>query len=231
LAADGTPSTHAGQQGGALALAYGVVPPDHLQSVAAHVASLGIAVGPDHGMELLRGIHRAGLDAHLVRVLTDPDGPGWANILAAGGTFCWEDWAPSDLDGDSMSHGWGSSALVAMHEALLGVTIAIPGTTAAGPVFDVAPPGAGLSGATGSLPTTAGPLAVHWRRSTSHLTLGVVVPANASARIILPTGANSVNEGGVPATRAHGVEAAPPTAGRPAYLVGAGAYTFTARLS
>jgi len=230
LAADGTPSAHAGQQGGALALAYGVVPAAHLDTVAAHVASLGIAVGPDHGMELLRGIHRAGLDAHLVRVLTDPNGPGWANILAAGGTFCWEDWAPSDLDGDSMSHGWGSSALLALHEALLGVTIATPPSAAAGPVFEVAAPGAGLSGAAGSLPTTAGPLAVHWRRNPSHLTLGVVVPANASARIVLPAGATSVLEGGVPAGRADGVEAAPPTAGRPAYRVGAGAYRFTARL-
>ena len=37
---------------------------------------------------------------------------GWANILARGGTFTWEVWQPSDVIGDSMSHGWGSNVLV-----------------------------------------------------------------------------------------------------------------------
>ena len=212
LAADGAPSTHTGQQAGALGLAYGVVPPERTATVARHVASLGIAVGPDHGLELVRGLHRAGLDAHLVQVLTDPRGPGWARILAAGGTFCWEDWEPSDLDGDSMSHGWGSSALVGMHEALLGVTVASPGTDSAGPVVVVAPPATGLTAAAGSVPTTAGTLAVRWRRRDGRLALDLGVPPNASARVVFPPGAGAVSEGGVPAGRARGVRAGPGTA-------------------
>ena len=62
----------------------------------------------------------------MVRTLTDTCTPGWAHIVAAGGTFTWETWTPSDLIGDSMSHGWGSSALVAMQETLLGVTLQEP---------------------------------------------------------------------------------------------------------
>ena len=54
--------------------------------------------------------------------------PGWAVIIEAGGTFTWETWTPSDLIGDSMSHGWGSSALVAMQEVLLGAVPTRPGT-------------------------------------------------------------------------------------------------------
>ena len=68
-------------------------------------------------MELLRALHAAGLDSDVVRTLTNASRPGWAWILAHGGTFCWEAWELSDLIGDSMSHGWGSSALVAMQEA------------------------------------------------------------------------------------------------------------------
>ncbi len=63
----------------------------------------------------------------MVRTLTDASIPGWAHVVAAGGTFTWEVWRPSDLVGDSMSHGWGSSALVAMQETLLGVTYRQPG--------------------------------------------------------------------------------------------------------
>ena len=229
---DGNPSTHAGQQANALALAYGVVPAEREAAVAAHVASLGIAMGPDHGMELLRGLHRAGLDDHLVHVLTDPHGPGWANIVASGGTFCWEDWVPSDLDGDSMSHGWGSSALVAMHEALLGLSIVAPGTDASGPVLQVAPPSGSLAGAAGSAPTTSGPVTVRWRRGGGRLSLDVGVPANASLRVVLPPGTGSVTEGGVVAARAPGVHTVGgPTGAGPTYVVGAGSYAFVARLA
>ena len=84
------------------------------------MASLGLDVGPNHGLELLRALAAAGRPADMVRLLTDASVPGWAHILAAGGTFTWETWTPSDLIGDSMSHGWGSSALVAMQETLLG---------------------------------------------------------------------------------------------------------------
>ena len=78
-----------------------------------------------------------------MHTLTDTAIPGWAHIVAAGGTFTWEVWKPSDLIGDSMSHGWGSSALVAMQETLLGVTLEEPaadGTARAA----VPPPSAGL---------------------------------------------------------------------------------------
>ena len=93
----------------------------------------------------------------VVRTLTDTSVPGWAHIVAAGGTFTWEVWRPSDLIGDSMSHGWGSSALVAMQESLLGVSFWSPNPTARCRV-SVAPPSAGLSQASGSVPTVAGPV-------------------------------------------------------------------------
>ncbi len=94
--------------------------PDRVAAIGRYVASLGISVGPAHGLELLRGLAAAGLPDAIVKILTDASRPGWAHILAAGGTFTWETWTPSDLIGDSMSHGWGSSALVAMKESLLG---------------------------------------------------------------------------------------------------------------
>ena len=127
-----------------MALAYGVVPPAHVDAVGAYVASLRIAVGPNHGLELLRALAAAGRPADMVRVLTDPLVPGWAQILAKGGTFTWETWTPSDLIGDSMSHGWGSSALVAMQETLLGLSLMEPNPDGTVRVT-VAPPSAGLA--------------------------------------------------------------------------------------
>ncbi len=225
--ADGTPSAHASQEANALALAYGVVPSAHVDAVGAYVASLGIDVGPNHGLELLRGLATAGRSADMVRILTDPSVPGWAQILAKGGTFTWETWTPSDLVGDSMSHGWGSSALVAMQETLLGLELMEPNPDGAVRVA-VAPPSSGLSRATGSVPTVAGPVAVSWRRRGAGISLDLVVPANASALVRLPASdPSSVRAGGVAAARAPGVAVHSLTGGTAVLSVGSGSYRFT----
>lgn len=227
---DGSPSPHRSQQANALALTYGVVPPAHVATVAANVAALRIALGPDHGMELLRALHGAGLDAHIVDILTDPSGPGWARILARGGTFTWEDWEPSDLLGDSMSHGWGSSALVAMQEAILGVTLLAPGPQGQ-TLVQVRPPSGGVDHARGVVPTTAGPVSVSWARSRARLELSVELPANAAALVVVPPGPAAVTESGHRVSGAPGVSVHPgPPAGPTTLAVGAGRYAFSARL-
>ncbi len=225
--ADGARSSHASQEANALALAYGVVPAADVTRVGAYVASLGISVGPNHGLELMRGLAAAGRHDDMVRLLTDASTPGWAQILAKGGTFTWEAWQPSDLIGDSMSHGWGSSALVAMQESLLGVSLQTPnpdGTVRA----LVAPPSGGLSAASGSVPTIAGPVAVSWKRSGRRVTLDLTVPANAQARVMLPASSPAaVREGGVAAGSAPGVAVLSVSGGVAALSVGSGSYQFT----
>ena len=225
--ADGAPSGHASQEANALALAYGVVPAPDLAAVGAYVAGLGIDVGPNHGLELLRGLAAAGLPEAMVHTLTDTAIPGWAHTVAAGGTFTWEVWKPSDLIGDSMSHGWGSSALVAMQETLLGVTLQEPGadgTVAAA----VTPPAAGLGRAGGSVPTVAGPVQVSWQRRGAGMRLVLTVPPNASATVRLPAGTpSSVREGGVSAGTAPGVTVVSAADGAVVLSVGSGTYRFT----
>ena len=224
LTTAGAQSPHASQLTNAAALAYGIVPADRSAAVARYVASLDISVEPDHGMELLRGVHAGGLDSEVVRLLTDTSFPGWAAILQSGGTFTWETWTPSDLIGDSMSHGWGSSALVAMQEVLLGATPTA--ASAGGPptVVTITPPSGGLTHASGAFPTPAGNFSVTWQRTSSSITVGVGVPPNAAAHVRLPGASLShVTEGGVPVVRAPGVTAAS-TDGAVVLTVGAGHY-------
>ena len=113
--------------------------------------------GPTTASSSCAGWRRRTCPTAMVRTLTDTSMPGWAHIVAAGGTFTWEVWKPSDLIGDSLSHGWGSSALVAMQETLLGVTLERARRRRHGP-RRVAPPSAGLARAGGSVPTIAGPV-------------------------------------------------------------------------
>jgi alpha-L-rhamnosidase len=220
-------SPHASQEANALALTYGVVPASDLAAVGRYVASLGIDVGPNHGLELLRGLAAANMPAAMVHLLTDTSIPGWAHIVAAGGTFTWEVWRPSDLIGDSLSHGWGSSALVAMQETLLGVTLQQRNEDGAVNAL-IVPPSAGLDRAGGSVPTVAGPVQLAWQRQGKGMAMGLTVPANATAMVQLPTSnAASVREGGTAATRAPGVTVVSSAAGVVELLVGSGTYRFT----
>jgi alpha-L-rhamnosidase len=228
LRADGSQSPHASQLANVTALAYGVVPRARIAAVAKYVASQDISVAPDHGMELLRALHMGGRDADIVRILTDASFPGWAAILKAGGTYTWESWTPSDLIGDSMSHGWGSSALVAMQEVILGAVPSAP--TADGPptMLTIAAPTAGLAHASGAFPTPAGPCSVAWQNTTAGTTLAITIPPNAAARCQFPGATIArLSEGGVPIARAAGVSVAA-TAGDTVIVdVGAGSYDFT----
>ena len=141
-----------------------------------------------NGLPLLRALHAVRRDADVVRTLTDRKHPGWAHIVAAGGTFTWESWTPLDAEGDSMSHGWGSSALVAFQEAVLGVTATLPPGSLPdqGPTLEVRAPVAGPTRVTGSVPTVAGAVRVAWRHTARTIGLRLVVPPNTTANVEMP---------------------------------------------
>jgi alpha-L-rhamnosidase len=219
-------SGHSSQLANLSALAYGIVPEAQIARVAQYVASLNISVEPDHGMELLRALHAGGRDADVVRILTDPSFPGWAAIIKSGGTFTWETWTLSDLIGDSMSHGWGSSALVAIQEALLGAVALAPPSHGPPTLVEVTPPSGGITNASGTFPTPAGEFAVAWRRSAGRTSLDISVPPNAAARCRFP-GATiaQVTENGASVEHAPGVSVSS-VSGAVVLTVGSGRYDF-----
>jgi alpha-L-rhamnosidase len=227
LKADGSMSGHASQHANAYALAYGVVPPGRVPTVAAYVAGGGLAMGPMTALALLRSLHATGHDAELVRVLTDRRHPGWANIVARGGTFTWEAWILKETEGDSQSHGWGSTVLVGMQEALLGVTPLQPGFAE----FAFAPPTGGIHAASGRVPTQRGPVDVSWR-SGPHpggpFRLRITVPANSAATVTIPTtNPTHVREGRRRAADAPGVELVRHDGTNAVYRLGSGTYDLT----
>jgi alpha-L-rhamnosidase len=224
----GAKTPQASQYANACALAFGVVPPGRRAAVAAYVAGLGMAVPVSSGAEVLKSLAATGRFDDVVRVLTDPTHDGWANVLARGGTFCWEVWEPSDANGDSMSHGWGSNVLVEIQRSLLGVSATSPGYAS----FAVSPPPTGLDWAGGAVPTPRGTIDVAWRRPTTtsgQYVLDLTVPANASATVHLPApSAQNVTEGGRPLSAAPGVRVLAATGGVVLAGVGSGQFEFRA---
>jgi alpha-L-rhamnosidase len=219
----------ASQDTNACAAVYGVAPRRRLGAIGAYVASLDMTAPPRTASEVLRTLALASRFDDLVTRLTDPTSNGWANILARGGTFTWEVWQPSDAKGDSMSHGWGSDALVVIQQSLLGVTPIEPGFE----TFRISPPGAGLAWAEGTVPTPRGTIEVRWRRgddSGDASTLDVVVPANSTAVVEMATSRpDRLTEGARPVDRSSGARILSTTDRLVSLKLGAGTYSFHAR--
>ncbi|MHB8464751.1 MAG: family 78 glycoside hydrolase catalytic domain [Acidimicrobiales bacterium] len=229
------------QSDNAYALQFGVVPAARAALVERYVASQNMSTPPIFAGDLVQALGAAGDDRTVLHLLTDASEPGWANILARGGTFGWEVWNPADSDvvvggtpvgsffgnGDTMSHGFSSNVLVAIQQTLLGVTPVAPGFAS----FDVTPPAHVLTRAAGSVPTPYGTIEVRWSRpaaGTAPFELDVTVPPNTSATIRLPArDMAAVHEAGTAVTRAPGVASAVMDGAYAVVTAGAGSYRFT----
>ncbi len=227
--ANGVQVPSASQDTNACAFTYGVVPFGNRPTVAAFVASGNLAAPPRTAGEVLETLALSGRDVDFVRRVTDATTDGWANVLARGGTYTWEVWQPSDVIGDSMSHGWGANVLVEIQRALLGVRP----TGAGWASFDVSPPFSGLTWAQGTVPTPRGEIALRWRRVRNDgagLSLDVTVPAGARATIRIPAvAARDITESGRSLDRAGGVRVVAIDHGVAVVDVGSGRYDFESR--
>jgi alpha-L-rhamnosidase len=224
LQADGTQVHQAAQETNASALYYGIVPPQKEQAVGQYIAAQGLTAPPRTAGEVIGALARAGLYPDLVQRLTETVTDGWANILARGATFTWEVWQPSDIIGDSMSHGWGSNVLVEIQRALLGITPEDAGFRS----FMVAPSSGGLRRASGKMPTPAGLITVSWQRADNpSFSLELTVPANTTATVHIPAArVSEVTESGRPLSRSADVTVVSVGGGVAILRVGAGSYRF-----
>ncbi|WP_433727163.1 family 78 glycoside hydrolase catalytic domain [Actinoplanes sp. CA-051413] len=219
LTADGTPSSHASQIANVYAIAFGVAPPQTRPQIADHLVSLRLQMGPMTANWLLTALHEAGRDDQVLARLTDAGSLGWANVLARGGTFTWESWEAPET-GESLSHGWGATALVDQQEDLLGVTVTAP----AARTVRIAPPrGTALRHARGTVWTQAGTVTVSWRITPDGTAIVVDLPVNVTARVEVPvSGRTPPRATGGP--RLEGVHDGVAT-----YTVGSGHSTFIPR--
>ncbi|MEU4677671.1 family 78 glycoside hydrolase catalytic domain [Micromonospora sp. NPDC023737] len=218
LSATGEPSPHAGQHSTSYAIAHGVAPRADLPALAEHLASMGMKQGPMTAHWLLRALADADRPDAVLRLLTNDDDLGWADILAQGGTFTWEAWTLDPGSNFSQSHGWGAQAVVDVQETLLGVRTASPGAAR----VDIAPPAVGLDRASGVVPTQRGPVRLDWRRTGAGLRADLDVPVNVTARVSLPvTAAKSYRSAGPSKATFLGIRD-----GRAVFEVGSGRSSF-----
>ena len=223
LEANGTQSPHASQQANACALAFGIVPPRTSKAVGRlHRRARKRDGGRRTSASLLDALHAAGRDDALVTALTDPNRPGYAQILKEGATFTWESWdararrrqrvARLGLDG---ARGPAGRRPRRPHDR------AGRRATSTSRV-----PEAALTRATGTIATERGPIPISWTRAASgNETIDVVVPVNVTATVHLAADrVADVSNDGRAVTGAPGVSAARAVGSEVVLTLGSGHY-------
>ncbi|MCU1464721.1 MAG: alpha-L-rhamnosidase domain protein [Actinomycetia bacterium] len=223
LRSDGTRSTHVSQQANAYALSFGIVPAEHVATVTKKLVDMKSAMGVVNYRVLLDALHDGGRDDALVTDLTDPNRPGYAQILKQGATFTWESWNARAV-GDSESHGWGSTVLAVLQDDVLGARVSAPG----GAEVEIAVPKSTLTNATGIVSTQRGPIPIGWTRDgAGRERIDVTIPVNVTATVHLAgTSVAAVSESHRSLTDDPGVSKARFANGEVAMTAGSGHYVF-----
>lgn len=179
LLTDGTQSAHAGQQATSFSMAAGVAPEERFDQLAEFLAGFGMRQAPMTADILLQALVDADRRDVALELLTNPDDYGWAQLLAGGATFTWEQWT----HGESQSHGWGATSATNVLEDFLGIRVTDPGAS----TIEISPAWAVLDSAEGSVFTERGRVATAWSGNGADAKLQVSVPVNMTAELVFPS--------------------------------------------
>ncbi|MEP7230292.1 MAG: family 78 glycoside hydrolase catalytic domain [Ginsengibacter sp.] len=129
------------------------------------------------------------------KIATQPDYPGWLNMINHNATTLWETWAYPESS-PSQNHPMFGSIDEWFYRSLLGINSAAP---AFEKIIIKPQPAGDLTWAKGSYHSIKGEIVSDWKIEGKEFSLHVVIPGNTTATIFIPSNENSaVTEKGRP---------------------------------
>ena len=226
---DGEATDHASLHGNMFPLAFGLVPPENVESVTAFVRSRGMRCSVYGAQFLLDAVYEGSDGAYGFERMTADDLRGWLNMLRVGSTISLEAWDDRYKPNQDWNHAWGAAPANVIPRKLVGVEPTSPGFA----TLRVKPQIAGLKRVDALVPTIRGPVEVRIARpSDAVYSLAVSLPGNVKADVYVPalSDDDALYVDGVPAAEsATGVKFVRDGAFWKAEKVGAGTWRFERR--
>ncbi len=223
------------QTGFALAFTMGLVP-DTLKKRMANQYVAEIAKFDDHlatgfigTPRLLPGLHAAERDDIAYKLLLTNTYPSWLYPVTLGATTIWERW--DGYDGktpaggmNSLNHYAFGSVVEYLYRTVAGISEEAPGYKR----IRIAPAlNEGLSWVNASYKSIYGTIESDWKILGNQLAMDVIIPANTTATIVIPTtDLQSIREGDTTAFKAEGVKFINFENGNAIFEVASGKYLF-----
>src|SRR5690606_16834053 len=124
---DGVASDHISLHANMIALAYGLVPAEHIESVAAYVESRGMAGREYASLYLLEARFAAGREKAALALMTSKEERSWWHMIESGTTITWAAWDVKYKPNYTWSHAWGAVPANIATRFVLGVRPLAPG--------------------------------------------------------------------------------------------------------
>lgn len=162
---------HSSLHANAAALAFGLVPADRTEGVAAFLERKGLACSVYFAQYLLEALCEAGRADVAVRLMSSTGKRSWKSMIDFGSTITMEAWNVETKPNLDLNHAWGAVPLNIISRYILGVTPLEPGFAK----ISVKPAPGGLGVMKGVVPTVKGPVKV--RVKDGRLEVSVPSPA------------------------------------------------------
>ncbi len=179
---DGEGATHAALHANLFAVAFDLVPEDHLPGVLDYVESRGMACSVYGAHHLLDGLYAAGREDYALSLMTALHDRSWFNMLRTGSTVTLEAWDWKFKNNLDWNHAWGAAPANIIPRCLVGVEPLEPGCGR----IRIQPRPGRLRWFHAKVPTIRGPVVVDFHRSQGRFVLELDLPGNLIAEIHPP---------------------------------------------
>jgi hypothetical protein len=182
LYVDGEGSKHASLHANMFPLAFGLVPRERREKVAAFVKSKGMACSVYGAQFLMEALYEAGEGEHARKLMTAPGDRSWGHMLDVGTTITLEAWDNKYKPNQDWNHAWGAAPANLIPRCLMGIQPLEPGFRR----FRIQPQLGGLELAEIRLPTVRGRISVACQSAPDRFLASVQIPGNSTAQVWIP---------------------------------------------
>jgi hypothetical protein len=182
---DGEGSAHSALHANMFPLAFGLVPPEHVDSVAEFVKSRGMVCSVYGSQYLLEALYEAGEDDFALELMTDTESDrSWPHMIYdVGTTITLEAWDNKYKPNQDWNHAWGAAPANSIPRCLMGVQPVEAGFAK----VRIKPQVGDLKGGTLDLPTVRGTIHVDFASARDRaFDLNIHLPANVEAVVYMP---------------------------------------------
>jgi hypothetical protein len=181
LYVDGEGSSHSSIHANFFPLAFGLVPPERQEKIAAYLAGRGMACSVYGAQFLLDALFDHGRGDEALALMTAEGDRSWSHMVDAGATLTWEAWDAKYKPNQDWNHAWGAAPANLIPRKVMGVEPLAPGFAK----VLIQPRPTSLKWAEIRVPTVRGGIFVRFDNGPGYR-LEVELPPATTARIGIP---------------------------------------------
>ncbi len=184
---DGDTTDHSSLHSNMAAMAFGLVPEDHVPSVVEFIKSRGMACSVYGSQYLMDALYEAGEEDYALQLMTATHDRSWWNMIAIGSTISLEAWDMKYKPNSDWNHAWGAVPGNIVARRMWGIRPKTPG----GSIVTIEPQLSTLKNTEIEVPFLKGIVKAGYERVNDRVQrYSFTLPANVSGELILKANEN-----------------------------------------